>query len=888
MAHLPVGDSSPYKVDVPRFNSRYREGNMVSARKIFVNYIGSVPQISIVDFLDHFMPPQKLDQKQIAKVSRKLCGKWHEYGDVDEQVILDKKARATQWGTKHAPYDRKHKVWSDYAHLPRQRADNEKTVYAAFTDMCDQVIACCKAVRDDLSPTTRLVSNGNTPLMGSKHNSAPCDAFHYLIGDHDHELDIYDCVCNVQYKKILNATNVQDNNLKVIWDLHQTMRMDPRRRFTFGMTFADTTVRLWHYNREVLVVSEAFDFNKNFKILIDVYARLSFATMPELGFDPTITLLPSSPSSVANTSPRQFRIAVDNVFYIATQVLADFCPEDGFGRCTRIFSAYKEGESVDKTFVIKDCWVEATRDTEFTTLKLIEADILSFDWQRKCHPPLDDVEDLASYKSDRIVDPLYGKLTPEERTRFFVPIINGVEVAVNGRPDDTQDVIANGYEFPNHRNMFCVDSDSVMQDGSRYISIWQGTVGNEADLAKPREVVGCFFRPIVRRKHHRLVMEKGLPLSQIKEARKAFSVVSDAAYGLFILHCIGWLHRDISADNILQMPNGRGVLADLEYTKRASDPRTRSFRTGTPDFLAIEVAYRQYLNAASDADDVMFRVKAEATDGDPDTLPWRFRDTHDLESIWWLCLWLLFHHTKKRRPAGYDLLAQSDTCNELFPGVLKVTQRRRELLTEKQKLAVAMRTLPPDWAAALEGYLTAVRNILRNSYKPEKRGRPLHPGTWWMVHNMCMAGTAIKDDLVWITRNEVDRLKERARKAQLKAAQQRLGVAGPGEVADKGDDVTMTDAPAREDHGYRRSTGKRNKRKTRDELGSVHDASSNDEDGSPRKRAKRGKPSKGNNEPRSSDKEESRPSRRDASHSSNRNASRSGGKHAARRDGTRG
>ena len=40
------------------------------------------------------------------------------------------------------------------------------------------------------------------------------------------------------------------------------MRMDPRRRFTLGMTFAETTVRLWHYNREVLVVSEAFDFNK--------------------------------------------------------------------------------------------------------------------------------------------------------------------------------------------------------------------------------------------------------------------------------------------------------------------------------------------------------------------------------------------------------------------------------------------------------------------------------------------------------------------------------------------------------------------------------------------------------------------------------------------------
>ncbi|KAL1760728.1 hypothetical protein FB107DRAFT_269774 [Schizophyllum commune] len=857
---------------------------MANLPKHFVNEVGSVPQVPIDDFLKHFMPPQKLDRRDITKVSGMLSRNRREYGDVDEQVILERKEHATQLGTKHAPYDKQHKDRSDYAQPSRQRGENEKTVYAALTDICDEVIACCAAVRDDLSPTTRLVSNGNTPLIGLKHNCAPCDAFHYLIGDHDHELNIYDCVCNVQYKKIFDATNVQDNNLKVIWDLTQIMRMDPRRRFTLGMTFAETTVRLWHYNREVLVVSEAFDFNKNFKILIDAYARLSFATMPELGFDPTITLLPPSPASVAAASQRQFRIAVGNMFYIATQVLADCCPKNGFGRCTRIFSAYKEGGSAGKTFIIKDCWVEATRDTESTTLKLIEADILSFDWQKKCHPPLDDVEDLASYKSDRIVDSLYGKLTPEERTRFFVSMINGVEVAVDGRPDDTRDVIANGYVFPNHRHMFCVASDSVMQDGTKYISTWQGTVGNEADLAQPREVVGCFFRPIVQRKHHRLIMEKGLPLSQIKDANKVFSVVSDAAYGLFILHCIGWLHRDISADNILQMPNGRGVLADLEYTKKASDPRTRSFRTGTPDFLAIEVAYRQYLNPASDDDDVLFRVQADATDGDSDTLPWRFRDTHDLESIWWLCLWLLFHHTKKRRPAGYDLLAQSDACNELFPGVLKVTQRRRELLTEKQKLAVAMRTLPFDWAAALEGYLTAVRNILRNSYKPEKRGRPLHPGTWWMVHNMCMAGTAIKDKMVWITRKEVDRLKDRAQKAQLKAAQQRLEFT----VVNTGEDVTMADAPTCQDSDHHNSTGKRNKRKTRDEPRSVHDASSNDEDGSPRKRTKRGKPSKGSNEPRSSDQDESCPSRRNASHSSGRNASRSGGKHAARRDGTRG
>ena len=248
----------------------------------------------------------------------------------------------------------------------------------------------------------------------------------------------------------------------------------------------------------------------------------------------------------------------------------------------------------------------------------------------------------------------------------------------------------------------------------------------------------------------------------------------------------------------------------------------------------------------------------------------------------WCTLWLLFHHTTDGRPACYDLVAQAKKCGQIFPGFLYLSKARSSLLTEPDQLEEALATLPGDWTTTLGPYLGVVRDQLCEAYDLDKRGRPLHPGTWWMICEMCSKGQAINGKLVWITKEEVDQAKK-LRKAQLEAQQQNVGSAqsdqkqtGPERSAV----AVVADASVREDQ--RRSTGKR---KTCDDEDSVQYSSSSSEDGSPRKRPKRGKLSKGSNEPRSFD---NAGSRRNASHSSGRNASRSGGKHAARRDGTRG
>ncbi|TRM66979.1 hypothetical protein BD626DRAFT_627425 [Schizophyllum amplum] len=427
----------------------------------------------------------------------------------------------------------------------------------------------------------------------------------------------------------------------------------------------------------------------------------------------------------------QFRIRVRDTYYIMVKTLANHGPADGAGRLTRIFSAYKQNGNPDELLVIKDCWVEATRPTEHEISQSIKADIIAFDWDKECAPPIPNVKNLVNYDGP-VIDPRYATMTGEERLEFFVSIIDGMKVSVDDRndiEDNTQEVIAHGYKFADTRDMYMVCEEylpSTVEDSARSL-IWCGTVGDRMYL--PQQIIGRFFHPIVARAHHRSVMAKGPPLCRIEDAATAFSTASDASYAVFMLHCIGWLHRDISGDNILQMSSGRGVLADLEYAKLANDPLTSNFRTGTPDCMAVEVAMRYYLTGEDD--------ESNPFDHEDDSkikytsLSWRFRDIHDLE---WLCLRLLLRHTTNldtRQPNGTPYAVQHPGEGAFSPAApLEECDAQRF-----------------DDCALCDGY----------SFK--KQGKALHPGFWWMVHDMCLACESIEGNLVRLSQEQEDQLK---------------------------------------------------------------------------------------------------------------------------------
>jgi len=64
---------------------------------------------------------------------------------------------------------------------------------------------------------------------------------------------------------------------------------------------------------------------------------------------------------------------------------------------------------------------------------------------------------------------------------------------------------------------------------------------------------------------------------------------------LVVMWLAGWVHRDISAGNILWLKGGRGILSDLEYAKKrsighaSSDPKTVSYN------ICLELSLRDGL-----------------------------------------------------------------------------------------------------------------------------------------------------------------------------------------------------------------------------------------------------------------------------------------------------
>ncbi|EAU89776.1 other/FunK1 protein kinase [Coprinopsis cinerea okayama7 len=144
---------------------------------------------------------------------------------------------------------------------------------------------------------------------------------------------------------------------------------------------------------------------------------------------------------------------------------------------------------------------------------------------------------------------------------------------------------------------------------------------------------------------------------------EAMDILKQCLSVLRLVFCAGWVHRDLSAGNILALRDGPNKkwqvkLSDLEYAKRfPSDDHCASPvpKTGTPYFMAIEIQQRKPLLPAvfstntTLAEDSGEDDESEGEEEEENTKasalqkfqrPVKHNYQHDLESIWWLFVWL--------------------------------------------------------------------------------------------------------------------------------------------------------------------------------------------------------------------------------------------------------
>ncbi|KAI5114951.1 hypothetical protein M0805_002402, partial [Coniferiporia weirii] len=235
------------------------------------------------------------------------------------------------------------------------------------------------------------------------------------------------------------------------------------------------------------------------------------------------------------------------------------------------------------------------------------------------------------------------------------------------------------------------------------------------------------------------------PIHKVMKLRSVFVTLKDCTKALRYIHKAGWVHRDISCGNVY-LYKGRGLLGDLEYAKRIGTDGKHEVRTGTLDFMAVEVTNRAYLHgipSSSVRDKIMYKAKLSALrskvelqeekgvdpEADIDTrikavATFFYNDLHDMESMWWIPIWMLFFHDNEaqREADGLKMANRSLCVRQLFPRDLN-TSDRVNFLVDAKVFLTTVSCLPRSFVHIAEA-LESPRELLRRMYHDSEASLP--------------------------------------------------------------------------------------------------------------------------------------------------------------------
>ncbi|RXW20590.1 hypothetical protein EST38_g5258 [Candolleomyces aberdarensis] len=311
-------------------------------------------------------------------------------------------------------------------------------------------------------------------------------------------------------------------------------------------------------------------------------------------------------------------------FFSTTDCISNYRTVAVAGRKTRVFkvvevekqeSGWREKEGT-QPMVLKGLWLDANARTEAQIQDQLFTDNQSF-----CEMPNRRSEDRLHFFAD-----------PEAAgiIQAFKPVLqNNPPVFVPKLMMATEDRI-----WIHSRQTFQVTHPSPTED----------------KIKKPDHRK---FTP--KRRCFRLFAEECTPVDYLPTVGDAFAILGQCIIALRHMFCAGWVHRDISAGNVMALQDAncgwKLKLADLEYTKAFNDgsPPTTDWKTGTAYFMAHELLSHSYIrdgtqSLESSTVNATFQMYEEPTIDDPSEelgSPLRHNFQHDLESVFWIALWII-------------------------------------------------------------------------------------------------------------------------------------------------------------------------------------------------------------------------------------------------------
>ncbi|KAJ3753782.1 hypothetical protein EV360DRAFT_87460 [Lentinula raphanica] len=704
-----------------------------------------IPEVPVEDFFHSILPPLPRSSK----------------GDLVEEVIAKLEENDTI----------KNNRWAAFREDPREHSEKEPQAFQGLTHIWNAVISAAKEVDGSLEQTLGLVVNGHAYIHSDQVQLCQPDAFNELCSKtqpttaqtHSDTSNakrrkapedrnyVYDIANPHQFKKGDGVNQIIEDFSKVIYDMEQVLARDPCRRFTFGTTIENRTTRLWFLSRASLLRSTSFDFMTDRQRLVHLILSLAFSSLRDLGWDTTMSF-----SHVDSFSRRQYTIDVDGHQFTTMEVLSDASADSPLGRATRV---WKVKDSAGQERVLKDVWLETDRKEEHVILD----DILNAAKSIKS----DDELDYRAELEKRMLKPMVYCRVP-----VYDKAVEGEPV--KGQPDDTGAIMLRGYDpgsantvkllpekastpapppsitysTPGDRD-YIPSSSSRLTDGLNAksehldpsaVSSPDATLEqvDQTDATNVAQRKAASTYAGLQRYHYRIVFEQcATTIYDERNLGNVLKALLEVTKALWIIYKAGWVHRDISGGNVYWFAKAQmGLLGDFEYAVQRSEKRHHDVRTGTPFFMAAETMRNEYLFAVRKQDPPItlpspFAPAQEEKPAipvrvsDPE-LPFSYNPLHDLESIWWIIVYVLFFNDDESKPS-LNPESRQEMMTELFHGRLefdcrliflnKMSQGTRGYLEGIEKL------LSPRFTPALD-LLVPLASKLVSAYTNSEENHP--------------------------------------------------------------------------------------------------------------------------------------------------------------------
>ncbi|KAI0797194.1 hypothetical protein C8Q75DRAFT_888257 [Abortiporus biennis] len=512
---------------------------------------------------------------------------------------------------------------------PADATTNENTTFAKLQTVIGEVISAAGQHCDRSSnfyygtgPNTAPESTTEYPNL-----TRPDGYFLPTNVQQNPTVSWYDIAVSAEFKKANKRDALEDS-------MHHVLRSDPSRRFTYGFTIEDTDMRLWFCSRSAVIASTPFDFITDQNTFIRAMTAFAFASKEELGWDHSVELhRPVSEPPYYTFEVHEWKDGkvIKTHKYRTVEPLSTFSADAIIGRATRVYKAVLidpvTGKPGTQTVALKDYWLDEDRATENEIQQAIYEDA------------------RGNQRQTAIL-----------QKHLLTIVREGAVPTVDGNVDNTKTIMRDldlrREEF--HKLLLKDYSDQIRQ-------IRHGSGHHFAPSSGRNELPYIFSAP---KKHIRLVyFEVGIALHSIDRPHTFFSTIRDIVIALEVLTELGWVHRDVSPGNGLNC-DGVGKLSDLEYAKKMSVDGSHELRTGTQAFMAYEVAQGRYI-AEAEGDEHPPMTLSTSTSR-PDFPTFFYNPLHDLESIWWICLWGVCLHYVQEDPVQERLRAQLREAINLF------------------------------------------------------------------------------------------------------------------------------------------------------------------------------------------------------------------------------